>query len=39
MGVMVRVVGLVILMSFGVWAGQQGTSQEKPKETPKGGIL
>jgi hypothetical protein len=35
MGMMVRVAGLVILMSFGVWAGQQSGSQEKPKETPK----
>ena len=31
----VRAAGLVILMSFGVWAGQQSGSQEKPKETPK----
>ena len=31
----VRVAGLVILMSFGAWAGQQSGSQEKPKETPK----
>src|SRR6202051_4773795 len=35
MGMTVRVAGLVILMSFGAWAGQQSGSQEKPKETPK----
>ena len=35
MGMMVRVTGLVILMSFGVWSAQQSTSQEKPKETAK----
>ncbi len=32
---MVRVVGLVILMSFGVWSAQQGSSQDKSKETAK----
>jgi mono/diheme cytochrome c family protein len=35
MGMTVRVAGLVILMSFGVWAGPQSGSQEKPKETAK----
>jgi mono/diheme cytochrome c family protein len=35
MGMTVRVAGLVILMSFGVWAAQQSGSQEKPQETPK----
>ena len=35
MGMMVRVAGLVILMSFAVWSAQQGSSQEKAKETAK----
>jgi mono/diheme cytochrome c family protein len=35
MGIVIRMAGLVILMSFAAWRGQQSPPQEKPKETAK----